>query len=77
MRYRVAPNRAVALSIAIFLAALVALTINGVFAFTAGATETRSLTSSCETKIVENAQTQKYGTDASMSVNGHSPRASG
>jgi hypothetical protein len=76
MRYRVAPNRAVALSIAI-LAALVAPTISGVSTATAGATETRSLTSSADTKIVQNAPTQNYGAATSLGVNGNIPSGSG
>ncbi len=77
MKHRVAPNRVVALSVAIFLAALVALTISSAFAATAGATETRSLTSSADTHIVENAPTQNYGATTPLGVNGNIPSGSG
>jgi hypothetical protein len=76
MRRRVAPNRAVALSIAI-LAALAALTISGVIAATASTTETRSITSSADTQIVENAPTKNYGAATSLGVNGNFPSGSG
>src|SRR5919202_3079826 len=76
MRHRVAPNRAVALTIAI-LAALVALTISGVFAVTAGATETRSLTSSADTHILENAPKKNYGTVTSLGAGGDEPAGTG
>src|SRR5215212_3644186 len=68
MRRRVAPNRVAALGIAI-LVALVALTIGGVIAATAGATETRSLTSSADTQIVENVPAKNYGAATSLGVN--------
>ena len=68
MRRRVATNRVAALSIAI-LVALVALTISGVIAATVSATETRSLTSSADTQIVENAPTKNYDAATSLGVN--------
>jgi hypothetical protein len=68
MRRRVATNRVAALSIAI-LVALVALTISGLIAATVSATETRSLTSSADTQIVENAPTKNYGAATSLGVN--------
>ena len=68
MRRRVATNRVAVLSIAI-LVALVALTISGVIAATVSATETRSLTSSADTQIVENAPTKNYGAATSLGVN--------
>src|SRR5215218_1011568 len=76
MRRRVAPNRVAALGNAI-LVALVALTIGGVIAATAGATETRSLTSSADTQIVENAPAKNYGAATSLGVNGNAPSGSG
>ena len=76
MRLRIAPNRAVALTIAI-LAALVTLTISGVFAVTASATETRSLTSSADTHILENAPKKNYGTVTSLGVDGDEPAGTG
>ena len=76
MRHRLAPNRALALSIAI-LVALVALTLSGVFATTTGATETRSLTSSADTRILENAPNTNYGTLTSLGVDGDEPAGTG
>jgi Bacterial Ig-like domain len=76
MRHRVAFNRAVALSIAIS-AALLALTIGSVFATTTGATETRSLTSSADTHILENAPKKNYGTVTSLGVGGDEPAGTG
>ena len=68
MRRRVASNRVAALSFAI-LVTLVALTISGVIAASSSATETRSLTSSADTQIVENAPTKNYGAATSLGVN--------
>src|SRR5215213_2862693 len=68
MRRSVVSNRLAASSIAILLA-LVALTISGVIATTASGTETRSLTSSADTQIVENAPTKNYGAATSLGVN--------
>jgi hypothetical protein len=68
MRRSVVPNRVAALSITILLA-LIALTISGVIAATASVTETRSLTSSADTQIVENAPTKNYGAATSLGVN--------
>src|SRR5215210_1106079 len=76
MRRRVATNRVAALSIAI-LVALIALTISGVIAATAGASETRSLISSYDTQIVENAPAKNYGAATSLGVNGNVPSGSG
>jgi hypothetical protein len=75
MRRRANPDRVAALSFAI-LAALVALTISGVISATAGGTETRSLTSSADTQIVENAPTKNYGAATSLGVNGNVPSGS-
>jgi hypothetical protein len=74
---RVAPNRAVVLGAAIFLVTLLALSIVGVFATMAGATGTQSLTSTADTKIVENTLGQNYGTVTSLGVNGNIPNGSG
>ncbi len=76
MGHRVVLNRAVAVSIAI-LGALVALTISGVLAVTAGATETRSLTSTADTHILENAPKKNYSTVTSLGVGGDEPAGTG
>jgi hypothetical protein len=68
MRRSVVPNRVAALSIAILLA-LIALTISGGIATIASGTETRSLTSTADTQIVENAPTKNYGAATSLGVN--------
>jgi hypothetical protein len=68
MRRSVVSKKVAALSIAILLA-LVALTISGVIVATVSATETRSLTSSADTQIVENAPTKNYGATTSLGVN--------
>src|SRR5215211_5742665 len=68
MRRSVVPDRIAALSIAILLA-LVALTTSGVIATMASGTETRSLTSTADTQIVENAPTKNYGAVSSLGVN--------
>ena len=76
MRRRVALNRVAVLGLAI-LVALVALTISGVIAATAGATETRSLTNSADTHILENAPKKNYGTVTSLGVGGDEPAGTG
>src|SRR5919107_1733957 len=68
MRRSVVPNRVAALSIAILLA-LVTLATSGVIATMASGTETRSLTSSADTQIVENAPTKNYGAATALGVN--------
>jgi hypothetical protein len=75
MRRRVATNRVAALSTAI-LVALIALTISGVIAATASATESRSLTSSADAQILEHAPTKNYGAATSLGVNGNVPSGS-
>jgi hypothetical protein len=77
MKYRSATNRVVATLGIATLAALVALTFSGVFAATASAAETRSLTSSADAQIVENAPAKNYGAATSLGVNGNYPSGSG
>jgi hypothetical protein len=77
MKYRLATDRVVATLGNAILAALVALTFCGVFAATASAAETRSLTSSADSQIVENAPTKNYGAATSLGVNGNYPNGSG
>jgi hypothetical protein len=76
MKYGLATNRVVATLSNAILAALVALTFSGVFAATASATETRSLTSSADSQIVENAPARNYGAATSLGVNGNYPSGS-
>jgi hypothetical protein len=76
MKYRSATNRVVATLGIATLAALVALTFSGVFAATASAAETRSLTSSADAQIVENAPAKNYGAATSLGVNGNYPSGS-
>src|SRR5919107_3771462 len=77
MHHRLATNRVVAASSIAILMALVALTISGVFAATASAAETTSLTSSADAQIVENAPAKNYGAATSLGVNGNYPSGSG
>jgi hypothetical protein len=77
MKYKLATNRVLATLSNAILAALVTLTISGVVAATASATETRALTSSTDTQIVENAPTKNYGAAPSLGVNGNVPSGSG
>src|ERR671920_1770306 len=77
MHHRLATNRVVAASSIAILMALVALTISGVVAATASATETRFLTSSADAQIVENAPAKNYGAATPLGVNGNYPSGSG
>lgn len=55
------------------LAALVTLSIGGVFTTEAGAAETKSILSTADAKIVQNASAENYGGASSLVVDGDSP----